>query len=577
VAVTLDRKVRVDLPSIGTSGSHVRPAIVAGIVAGLAVVLTLDDPGLTVDEPLDVRPGRTYVATCRAVGWRFFDGDVVARVFADNAEHPPLGRWLLGVASSLFEPFQIMFKGPDPTGLYVVSARLAPALSFAVLVAVVVAESSRRWGRVAGISAGWSLLVMPRVFAHAHLAALDTFLSLFWTLALLAGARAFKAPGRLPSAIGAGAFWSLALLTKIHAWLLLPVLTAWAFALLPWRIAARNLAAWSLTGITVFIAGWPWLWYDTLARFHAYLSTSVHRTTINVEYFGQVLTDRDVPWHYPWVYFALTVPVGLQILGVIGLASSRPKCSGDRFAWLLAATIGGFLLLFSTRVPVYDGERLFLHVFPAWAMLIGLGFSRLWQRWAKNYAACLVLAGFLVAQGYGVLAIHPFGLSYYNLLTGGLAGAEKLGLELTFWSDAVDRVLLDRLAAEAHPGARAALAPTLYPGQGILTTTAALVRREVILGDDDAAGSAEWLLLSRRRAYWKPAVIARLQSPEGRCVLTRSRQGVWLSALWHFPASEPGKPAWELDGKGPNPAGPSSLADSSAPVKFGERKVGGDH
>ena len=190
-----DSKARDDLPRNSAPSSHIRPAIVAGILAGLAVVLTLDDPGLTVDEPLYVRPGRTYVATCRAVGWRFFDSDVVDRVFRDNAEHPPLGRWLLGLASTLFEPFQIMLKGPDPTGLYVLSARLAPALSFAVLVAVVVAETSRRWGRAAGLSAGWALLVMPRVFAHAHYAALDTFLALFWTLALLAGPGHLKPPG----------------------------------------------------------------------------------------------------------------------------------------------------------------------------------------------------------------------------------------------------------------------------------------------------------------------------------------------------------------------------------------------
>ena len=538
-----DGNARDDLPRKIAPSSHIRPAIVAGILAGLAVVLTLDDPGLTVDEPLDVRPGRTYVSTCRAAGWNFFDSAVVDRVFRDNAEHPPLGRWLLGLASTLFEPFQIMLKGPDPTGLYVLSARLAPALSFAVLVAVVVAETSRRWGRAAGLSAGWALLVMPRVFTHAHFAALDTFLALFWTLGLLAGARAFERPGRLRGAIGAGALWSLALLTKIHAWLLLPILSIWAFARLPWRIAARNLAGWSLTGITLFVAGWPWLWYDTLDRWRAYFSTSVHRTTIYVEYFGRVLADCDLPWHYPWFYFAVTVPIGLHAMGVTGLASSWPRRASDRFALLLAASIGLFLGLFSTRIPVYDGERLFLHVFPAWAMLIGLGFGRLWQRWGRNRAGRLLLVGLLMAQGYGVLAMHPFGLSYYNLLTGGLAGAEKLGLELTFWSDAVDRVLLDRLAAETRPGARAALAPTLYPGQGILTTTASLVRREVILGDDDTAKSAEWLLLSRRRAYWKADLITRLRAPGGRCVLTRSREGVWLSALWHFPDSDSGAPA----------------------------------
>ena len=49
----------------------------------------------------------------------------------------------------------------------------------------------------------------------------------------------------------------------------------------------------------------------------------------------------------------------------------------------------------------------------------------------------------------GVVATYPFGLSYYNLLVGGLPGAERLGLELTYWSDAVDDVLLDRLARDA--------------------------------------------------------------------------------------------------------------------------------
>ena len=163
-----------------------------------------------------------------------FEPEVVQRVFRDNAEHPPVGRWLLGLASSLGEPFQIMLLGPDPTGLYVLSGRLAPALAFAILVGVVTAESSPRWGQAAGVAAGWALVTMPRVFAHAHLGALDTFLSLFWTLALLAGV--CNRPGSLnPDDFECGRLWSLALLTKIHSWLLLPIMAAWAFATLPWR------------------------------------------------------------------------------------------------------------------------------------------------------------------------------------------------------------------------------------------------------------------------------------------------------------------------------------------------------
>ena len=170
-----------------------------------------------------------------------------------------------------------------------------------------------------------------------------------------------------------------------------------------------------------------------------------------------------------------------------------------------------------------------------------------------------------MAQGYGTVALHPFGLSYYNLLVGGLPGAQRLGLELTYWNDAVDRVLLDRLAAEIQPGATAALAPTLYPGQGIMTTTGALVRRDVILQDDAAARRSDWVLVSRRRAYWKPELKTRIESGTGHCVVTRSRQGVWLSALWHFPREDlREKPRPRLDPPGQAATSPTKPPDSPA-------------
>ncbi len=74
-----------------TSG---RIAVGLGLVASLAVVLTLADPGITIDEPLDVRPGRTYVATLRARGLRFFDRGDGRR--ASSATTPSTRRWAAG-------------------------------------------------------------------------------------------------------------------------------------------------------------------------------------------------------------------------------------------------------------------------------------------------------------------------------------------------------------------------------------------------------------------------------------------------------------------------------------------------
>ena len=284
--------------------------------------------------------------------------------------------------------------------------------------------------------------------------------------------------------------------------------------------------------------GWPWLWYDTGDRLARFWGTGLHRAVLEVLYFGKVYFDHDVPWHYPWLYFAATVPVGLQVLGALGLVQAWRTRRADPFLLLLAGSIGFFLALFSTNIPVYDGERLFLLVFPLWAVLIGRGFAAAWawaggglqvrgMRWRRMGLVAVVLA-----QAYGVVALHPFGLSYYNVLVGGLPGAERLGLELTYWSDAVDRVLLDRLAAAAAPNASAALVPTLYPGQGIMTTTRGLLRRGILLQDEAAAPRADWVVVSRRTAYWSREVRDRLARRPP--FATRSRQGVWLSGVWSF-------------------------------------------
>ncbi len=539
-----------------TSAEAIRPfpprrlGLIAGLTAGLLTLATLRGPGLTVDEPLDVRPGRDYVALLARAGLGFFDRENVDRLFRDNAEHPPLGRWLLGIASKAFEPFEIWLFGPDPTGLYVLSGRVAPALAFAALVGLVAAEAARRWGTVAGVAAAWSLLAMPRVFAHAHLGALDTFIAFFWTLALLTAARAVDSRRPVPAMLAAGTLWGLALLTKIHAWFLPPLVLAWALVRLKPARALGVVSAWFVAGVAVFFVGWPWLWRETLTRWSAYWGTGVHRASIQVLYFGEVWRDVDLPWHYPWFYFAATVPVLLQACGVVGLVRGWRGRRADPFPLLLAGSIALFPLLFSTRVPVYDGERLFLPVFPAWAMLIGLGFSGIWRRWASRRAARVALAGLLLAQGYGTIATYPFGLSYYNALVGGLADADRLGLETTYWGDAVDRVLLDELARRARPGEVVALAPTLYPGQGIATTTAALVRREIVIQDQDAALRADWLLISRRLAYLPPAVLARLADGRGERVATRALGGVVLSELWRFPRDASRTPATDRDGGG---------------------------
>ena len=192
-------------------------------------------------------------------------------------------------------------------------------------------------------------------------------------------------------------------------------------------------------------------------------------------------------------------------------------------------------------MPVYDGERLFLLVFPLWAMLIGLGFGVAWA-WARRPGRRCGRARrrSLLAQAYGVVALHPFGLSYYNALVGGLPGAERLGLELTYWGDAVDGVLLDRLAREAAPGAVGRAGADALSGAGGPDHRPAPWPDVAVILQDEAAARADWLVVSRRTAYWSPELAADASAPGRRVAdpLPRRASGC-PAALGASPADRP--------------------------------------
>ena len=105
----------------------------------------------------------------------------------------------------------------------------------------------------------------------------------------LAGERALRSPLLSRAMAAAGALWSLALLTKIHAWFLLPILAVWAFCRLPPRRALSGHGRLGRSsGSALFWVGWPWLWYDSVRPgFRAYWGTGVARTTIMVAVFRQ--------------------------------------------------------------------------------------------------------------------------------------------------------------------------------------------------------------------------------------------------------------------------------------------------
>ncbi len=543
------------------SGRHWPLPLLVATLAWLAIIATLDSsgavpqlgegPGLTFDETFNVQMGVYHVRSVQQYGLGLLHMDSIREVFGNeayNPDHPPLGRLLIGLAHELSWP---LLKPHVPAdSVAVTCGRVASAFGFALTILLIGWTTSSWYGRTAGLIAALSMVLMPRLFAHAHIASLETFIGLFYIATVLHVADRWT-QGERPSWSAvtlSGVLLGFVLLTKIQA-ILLPIPIA-LWALWHWRQRAiLPIIAFGLIGVTVFFISWPWLWLDPAEHLSEYLGRTTDRLTLYCWYMGHKWADTDVPWHYPAVMFAVTVPLGLQALGMIGLLKSRRHAPSDeqikgklpnqfdtRITFLIAINVFWPLAFFALPgITVYDGTRLFLMVFPLWAILIGRGGSLLWEwlatRWSPR-SATITMSALLLLQSYGTIAMHPVQLSYYNLLVGGLRGASQLGFETTYWGDSVTRSMLQNIASNDSE-TPVFVAPVLHPFQlNELQSQAAELDARLMPFDDNQPWDVRRVLVIRRRAdSWESLT----PEPPGSTLGSELvRAGVQLSGVYEI-------------------------------------------
>jgi hypothetical protein len=502
-----------------------------------------DRPGLTVDEPINTGHGKRMV---HALVWEVGQtptSNLIDRLYRTGHEHPPLARFLIGLAHALFDPDPNSPDIMDPKG-----GRLASMVAFVVLVGLVTWEASHWAGGLAGVMAGLATLFLPRLFGHALLASPEVISGAFLFAALMACGRwmdQFARP-RFPLRwiLGTGVMIGLAMLTKLTAVLVPATLVLVALG----SVGLRAIVPLLLTGLVslvVFVGGWPWLWpidlpgyapgwrgsFDRLIEF---FRVGVDRATIYVDYFGTQYPHESagVPWHYAWVFFGITIPVATLLLGLIGWGRlALPKRARPAsFVWLLFPILS--LGLFSLPIIArYDGERLFLFVFPVWSLFAGLGASITWgSPWVRMAWPVIALAG-LVPPAVAMQHLYPACLSYFNEAIGRLPGAERRGLELTYWGDSITDELLNKIDDQGP----VILVPTLYDGHAMMMTTPALAKRRVIIEplNEETARRARWAIVFRRAGYLHDKSTQSILT-KGEVVAEVSREGVWLTRLYRL-------------------------------------------
>lgn len=432
----------------------------------------------------------------------------VDRAFRVNHEHPVL-------LKSLFF-FSRHFLYPDfirPLGL---SYRLPAMLLSSLAIGVTFAWGRRVAGRLAGLTAALLFALMPRVFFHSHLACFDMPVAAMWLFTLYAYSRSLESRA-WGWVISSTILYGLMLNTKHNAWLLPPALAVHAIGLHAlevfrgrrrwWHVQPpRALLLMALVGPALCYATWPWMWWDTKARWLEYFNFHMKHVYYNMEYLGQTYFRPPFPRGYAWLMTAATVPLVALVLGALGagfkawegcrlLRGAHPDKNPVQVGWgalwagSIAASYAPWLL--SNSTPIFGGTKHWLTAYPFIALFAGLALGRVSQYFALSRGPRLALAGScLAAPALMTVQSHPWGLSAYTPLVGGAVGAANLGLNRTFWGYTTASVA-SVLNRQAKPRARVFVHDTL-PGSFALMQRDGTLRRDLRMARSVA--DSDWAL-----------------------------------------------------------------------------------
>jgi len=507
--------------------------LTVALLAATLLVATVDDYGLTFDEPLYI------VITDGLRGWF---ADVAAGGVGGLREQLRDERlretWLFAarqnrnlpvpvLLSALFRPLGEGWPGPP------YSYRLGTCLLLAATVALLFAGLAPAHGwEMAAVAAG-SLLLMPQAFAHGHLAANDVAVSSFWLLAILlwlwSGTSARRA---LVAALVCG----LGLACKASFVLVPALLGLWLLCFRQWRRWRATLVL-AVVAPLVMLALCPMWWGDPLpriARFYWRAFNASQHWTSDSYYLGTSYLGA-LPWHNGLVLPAVTTPPWTLALALAGAWRGLRRRDPVIALWTMGAGVLPFLRMLP-NAPGHDGVRLMLPSLFCLAPLAGFGFLELVERFRtlreRMAPRLAMVAAVLVLGAQGLVTMHPFEMSYYSELIGGLRGAARLGFEVSYWYDAYTPRALREIQVPLPPKAKLVTVPN-YDSYLVLLSEwgrPSLDRTPV------PHEEAEYLLLySRRGALYRLPGIPEIYE-HGRPLWSLQCRGVQLLGLYRLAA-----------------------------------------
>jgi 4-amino-4-deoxy-L-arabinose transferase-like glycosyltransferase len=352
----------------------------------------------------------------------------------------------------------------------VISMRLASCIAYGLMLAIIFI-----WVKEVSIAIGlfavFFAVTIPRLFAFSHFLTTEMFLACFWIMVSYSFWRAIKLQS--PAWLLAGwLLFGLAVNVKFTS-LIIPV-PIFIFLAMKNRRQIKGWIVWMPACVPIIYLMNPTWWHDPFVTFFKnHIQLSLSRTSylnISTFYFGEI-TDH-APWHYPLVMTVFTLPAIMLFFSICSLKFLVGKNSFSDillYWWLNIALL--LLIVCFPLAPRYDGVRLFLPIFPFLAMAASIPAHRLVRKirsMIRRKRFCALITALLVAclvthQVMQVWLYRPYQLSYYNELAGGISGANRLGMEPTYWLEAVTPEFIQKINQLMASGSTLSIYPYGIP------------------------------------------------------------------------------------------------------------------
>jgi len=437
----------------------------------------------------------------------------------------PLIGWMSLVSEGVFGSFD------NPLAAY----RWGNVILFAATAGLVFRWVAGGASIAAGLVGAASLVGMPRLAANGALMSLDPLIGALWIWGTWCLTRCGKGWG-YPIALAV--ITGLGFATKPTFWFMIPIWVGWGvyqYRRESWRLIAAMILVGGLTAYVVL----PMWWTDPIGGLWNYwklLRAESGWQGVDAYYLGnvyQVAGQGKAPWHAVIVLTLVTTPVWILVLWVLGIVRWLRELGSDepRLLWGIGFCVLPLVMMLP-GTPCHDGVRMFLPSLMFGGILAGSGASSLLEsrKWRREWLPTALGGIALLISPLPLVLVQPAGLSYYNVLTGGLQGATEAGkpngqgllsaaptFEATYWWE----VMTDenwRAMQEQIPAGKSVWIYPDFIGKELLK------RWGVLRGDLKFAGTpreADFLLLYGR--------MGRLMQGESHPmeVWFQSQPGVW--------------------------------------------------